>query len=522
MALTTRLLQIIGGLLMLLIGFSVSAAKIETLIMPGEVISGHAKIESECSQCHARLSKTGQNELCLDCHKEVRKDLQSKQGFHGRKAGLSDLECKTCHTDHKGRNTDIVKLNRDSFDHQGTDFALKGAHSGLSCDSCHAKDKAFREARTDCIGCHLKDDPHKKRLGEKCADCHSERNWTDTKFDHAKTDFALKGAHKEVICSACHPNQRYENTPEDCYSCHALNDIHRGRYGQKCADCHTEQRWDKPSFDHAKETKFPLRGRHAKIECEICHTGSLHKDKLKTDCLSCHRADDTHHGRNGKQCESCHNAEAWSKARFDHTRKTDFPLRGKHADVACDSCHRGNLKDKLSSDCNDCHRADDVHRGKQGKDCARCHQESGWGEKVVFDHDLTHFPLIGLHATVPCEECHVSTTFQQAAKDCVQCHKSEDIHKQSLGTNCAQCHNPNGWALWDFDHDKLTDFKLEGAHQGLACVGCHQKAMHGDKVSQSKTCNTCHAQDDKHRGRYGNQCDRCHDQESFEHVDMRP
>jgi len=75
--------------------------------------------------------------------------------------------------------------------------------------------------------------------------------------------------------------------------------------------------------------------------------------------------------------------------------------------------------------------------------------------------------------------------------------------------------------LWSFDHDQATDFKLEGAHAGLACGGCHQQAMHGDKVSQSKTCSACHSQDDRHNGRYGNQCERCHDQESFEHVEMR-
>ncbi|MBI5040495.1 MAG: hypothetical protein HZB57_04650, partial [Gammaproteobacteria bacterium] len=195
---------------MLLAAFTAQAAKLETLIMPGEVIAGHAEYESECARCHERFSKTDQRKLCLDCHKDVRKDLESKLGFHGRTAGLAEQECKSCHTDHKGRDADIVKLNRDSFDHRTTDFALKGAHGGLSCTSCHAQDKPFRAAPSACVDCHREDDPHKQRLGKQCADCHAETTWKNTKCDHAKAEFALKGAHRDVTCGACHPNQRYE------------------------------------------------------------------------------------------------------------------------------------------------------------------------------------------------------------------------------------------------------------------------------------------------------------------------
>lgn len=507
---------------MLLSAQPTHAAKLETLIMPGEVISAHAKVEAECTACHARLGDTPQNTLCLDCHEEVAEDLQSRRGFHGRAPGLADRECRGCHTDHTGRAADIVKLNKDTFDHDGTDFKLKDAHVGLSCDSCHSADQAFRAAPGACIDCHRADDPHQQRLGEHCADCHSERAWTETDFDHSQTEFALQGAHKEVTCGACHPDQRYEQTPGDCYACHALNDVHRGRNGQKCADCHTEQRWDEVSFDHTQDTKFPLRGRHAKLDCEVCHTDAPAKLKLQTDCIACHRADDSHHGRNGTQCASCHGADSWTDARFDHDRKTDFPLRGKHGDLACNTCHRGKLTDALGGDCIDCHRADDVHRGKQGADCMRCHQESGWGDHVVFDHDLTPFPLIGLHATVACEECHVSAVFQDVAQHCNDCHAADDVHQQGLGQDCAACHNPNGWSLWEFDHDTATEYPLRGAHRDLICAACHGKPVQaGADVALATNCSACHAQDDVHRGRFGQSCERCHTEQRFDQVEMR-
>ena len=31
--------------------------------------------------------------------------------------------------------------------------------------------------------------------------------------------------------------------------------------------------------------------------------------------------------------------DEWQETDFDHGRKTDFPLRGKHGRVSCDACH---------------------------------------------------------------------------------------------------------------------------------------------------------------------------------------
>ncbi len=507
---------------MLVLACNAQAANIETLIMPGEVIAGHAEYESECARCHQRFSKTEQSRLCLDCHDKVSEDLQARQGFHGRAPGLSEQECKSCHTDHKGRSADIVKLNRDSFDHKLTDYALQGAHTALPCAACHAADKPFRDAPSACNDCHQKTDPHQGRLGEQCADCHVETSWSKAEYDHDKTDFALQGKHREVICSACHPNQRYEDTPMECVSCHALNDVHHGRNGAQCADCHDAQSWDKPRFDHAKDTDFALRGAHAKLACAGCHSEAPGEQKLATTCIGCHRADDTHHGRNGERCENCHGEANWKESRFDHATKTDFPLKGKHKQALCTSCHRGKLEDPLASGCIDCHRSDDVHQGNQGEDCARCHNEDGWGEQVVFEHDLTAFPLLGLHVSAPCEACHASTNYGEVATACVDCHADDDVHKQTLGEACADCHNPNGWSFWEFDHATATDFALEGAHDGLVCAACHRTPHAGDSLQLSALCSSCHATDDKHNGRFGKQCDRCHDQESFSRVRMLP
>jgi hypothetical protein len=60
---------------------------------------------------------------------------------------------------------------------------------------------------------------------------------------------------------------------------------------------------------------------------------------------------------------------------FDHGR-TRFPLTGKHARLACESCHKTTLKDTPRR-CVDCHKKDDVHRGRR-PNCESCHVTSDW------------------------------------------------------------------------------------------------------------------------------------------------
>jgi hypothetical protein len=88
------------------------------------------------------------------------------------------------------------------------------------------------------------------------------------------------------------------------------------------------------------------------------------------------------------------------------------------------------------------------------------------------------------------------------------------VHKAALGVHCEQCHNPNAWSLWLFDHAKQTNFVLDGAHGELTCDACHKAPDH-NAVKQSKVCDSCHRPDDVHAGGFGRNCDRCHNTESF-------
>jgi hypothetical protein len=497
------------------------AGNIETLIMPGPVASGHADLEENCSDCHASFSKELQRSNCLGCHDHanIAADINDGQGFHGRFTPAREGDCAGCHSEHLGRDADIVGLNEQTFDHRLTDFDLEGTHATLACSGCHEAGARHAEAKSQCFACHEDDDAHRGGLGEECQTCHRPAGWADVTFDHEKeAEYPLTGAHADLGCHQCHVNGRFEQTPSDCHSCHRIDDVHAGRNGVECQACHTTSAWDKPTFDHARETEFPLLGRHGEIACVGCHRGSKFEEPLERECIACHRQDDEHLGKNGPECGDCHEPRGWGEVRFDHAAETEFQLLGAHADLACNACHRRPVHEvELDKDCYGCHAADDAHVGEQGRQCDSCHIEESWQARVRFDHDLTTFPLVGIHAVVPCEACHLTEEFRKAPGACRECHSDESSHRGRLGANCGGCHNPNGWRLWVFDHDTQTNFPLDGEHVGLECVGCHRMPVKND-IELSTQCGVCHRVDDIHNGQFGRDCGRCHVAESFSTV----
>ncbi|MBI5006937.1 MAG: cytochrome C [Nitrosomonadales bacterium] len=514
----------------LLLAFLPLQAQANKLLMPGEVIQGHAKEEEACEKCHKKFDKAAQNRLCTDCHKDVGKDVSEKRGYHGRIEEGKD--CKECHTDHKGRDAKIVILDKNAFDHAKTDFALKGKHADtakVKCEDCHKQGKKYSEAPGKCVECHKKDDDkaHKGKLGSDCAKCHSEKDWKTTSVDHDKFDFKLRGKHEDVKCDKCHLDNKFKETPKQCASCHKKDDekAHKGKLGNKCETCHVDRDWKEVKFDHDKLTKYPLLGKHVEVKCAKCHVDNKFKDTPK-QCSSCHKKEDdkAHKGKFGNKCESCHVEKDWKEIKFDHG-KTKFPLLGKHADpkLKCTGCHKGDIyKDKLPTDCFSCHEKDDKHKGQEGKKCESCHGADSW-TKTTFDHNkMSTFPLLGRHILVSCKKCHATPTFKDAKSDCWSCHEKEDakVHKRRFGTECQDCHNTRDWMAWDFNHDK-TDFKLGGAHKKVAnkCYSCHAKPM-DKKVLLTKSCSSCHDRDDVHNGSFGDRCERCHEGDNWKQVKM--
>jgi hypothetical protein len=178
----------------------------------------------------------------------------------------------------------------------------------------------------------------------------------------------------------------------------------------------------------------------------------------------------------------------------------------------------GEESKKIDMACYSCHKQDDVHKRDQGNKCGDCHDEVSWQHQVRFDHDISVFPLIGQHAVVGCESCHESSVFGDTGDRCDDCHRSDDVHKQKLGEDCALCHNSNAWLLWKFDHDETT-FELKNAHSDLHCENCHRQPL--KNFSSDWLCVDCHRLDDTHQGRFGGECDKCHNDKNFSTINIK-
>lgn len=498
------------------------AQTFDSLVMPGKVIAGHAKLETECKSCHTPFKKADQSRLCRECHKPVAEDIAGKRGYHGLAPAVQDKECKACHSDHKGREANIASFDEKSFNHDFTDFALRNAHAPLECKSCHAPRTKFRDARATCVLCHRKDDKHKGEFGEKCQDCHSDKTWKDAKFDHEKTRFSLAGKHADAKCETCHANNRFKDTPRACVACHRKDDKHKGAFGEKCETCHGAADW-KTTFNHARSTRYPLLGKHAAAKCEACHRAPLYAEKLPTRCVSCHMKDDSHKGTLGDKCENCHKETGWTNTNFEHNRDTKFPLFNKHKAAVCGACHKNGLKEKLPLVCVECHRKNDSdsHQGRFGKACEACHDDKGW-KPSTFDHGKsTRYPLRLSHAKGKCAACHTGPLFvkdggRALPTDCLSCHRKDDAHKGQLGEQCAACHDEGKWTGVPYDHNKAK-FKLTGSHARTLCKSCHKSPQFKDAPS---VCSRCHEGDDVHKKTLGGKCEFCHSTRSWKTWDF--
>jgi hypothetical protein len=414
----------------------------------------------DCAACHKQGNyKIAAFSTCASCHKSP----HPSQTVSGA--------CASCHA------TTTWATKR--FDHSATKFPLVGKHLAATCTSCH-KVSATREkpASGTCATCHA--DPHKAEFKQDCAACHDERGFTPGKFDHTTTRFQLVDGHAKAACTSCHKGQLrngpaarmvadFRGAVTACVSCHA--DPHRSELGQSCETCHSARTFRLPTYHHKNPSDL-FSGQHTTVACERCHApgalkgpaaarttlGAARFAATPTTCASCHR--DVHFGQVGANCERCHSVAAvkFAADRFDHG-SASFALTGGHVPLACEKCHASEtavfpsgsgsairLKG-VSTECVSCHK--DVHLGQVAQTCDSCHDTRAFTVRNYTHKNPPKGFFVGPHVKAECASCHKSATATFPAgkgtamafkigTDCVRCH--EDVHRGSLGRNCASCH----------------------------------------------------------------------------------
>ncbi len=491
-------------------------------------------------------------ESCESCHTPDRSVVRR----HGKSFLLRSRECVSCHPDpHRGNlGTDCRRCHSEErrfrevdFNHDLAAFPLTGAHREVACAECHGEGRWKGIAFAACRDCHQ--DRHSPSLGTRCEQCHATEGWTvhgaQQRFHSEGARFVLEGRHLTVPCTSCHPDGRFRGVAFDqCRRCHTA-DPHAGQFPQDCASCHDVQGFLPAHFDHTR-SRFALTGRHESVECRACHpietramadtdggpAALVRFRPLSLDCAACHPG--PHLGQFKQGCESCHTTGGFGLALtlFSHETGSQFPLRGKHASVACGECHRreagafpaGNGVAVrfvgLTTTCAGCHR--DPHDGQLDLQCARCHDQDHFRPASGFDHARTDFPLDGRHAGLACGRCHpevkppglrptqsAHVLYRPLAHRCSDCHG--DVHQSGGQPDCVQCHTTRSFELAYFNHFR-TDFPLLGRHAAAACVRCHEPAVWRQlKVltfgRRRGLCTDCHQS--PHRSDYAD-CRRCH------------
>jgi len=184
------------------------------------------------------------------------------------------------------------------------------------------------------------------------------------------------------------------------------------------------------------------------------------------------------------------------------------------------------------------------HSQEFGQNCLACHD--GDDRMTKLDHQLTKFPLTGLHLEVRCVECHkvnaaepgirLTNTesgkplsekdpFKSTPTECSLCHAEPQMHKGIFAGSCDQCHSTAGWspALLEgkeFEHTASSGFSLvehsvDYSDRQMVCMDCHGSDL---ATVDQKVCISCHTTPEggiafmtEHLAQFGGNCLQCHD-----------
>jgi len=460
---------------------------------PGPVAAVHARVEAlhegrSCRQCHGGLF-SDMSESCQECHAPVAAQLDGGKGVHGRLGKERGGQCALCHSEH-----------------HGADFAL-------------VNQVAFAQAGLGAV----------------------------ETFDHDLVGFAMRGAHLDLDCAACHTlawtdvlpagERRFQGLLQRCSACHF--DAHEGRMQVTCTSCHGQDDFrDLEAAGH--EAQLPLIGGHGHLDCRACHRpGQAHsldavgerRAPAQRTCRDCHAsphaAGFVERGaplaaegeralpRSADACAACHRpdhgafADAAAALTPTQHAASGFELAAPHDGAACAQCHAGTagpdgaafasrFLGRGQDDCGACH--EDPHGGQFDASplaagaCVACHAATHFTPHLfdVARHAEAALPLAGRHAAAACDACHLQPAgfeprrFRGTTTTCDGCHA--DAHDDFFAPALAKAAPvPHGACAHCHVPTSFADVPRarfdHGAWTGHPLAGSHAEAE----------CGSCHA-----------------------------
>src|SRR6266850_6271527 len=162
----------IGGAVLAVVIVASYFAGLKRVSSPGPVASSHSAIEARCEQCHD-VGKGVADTRCERCHDPSGADRFSQQGHvlfgsgnPHKAAAAADMSCVACHTDHRGRASEVKSVDDRDCGQCHRFSALKG----------HPEFAAVRAQISTGAGLAFGHQRHiveaAKQLGKRCEACH--------------------------------------------------------------------------------------------------------------------------------------------------------------------------------------------------------------------------------------------------------------------------------------------------------------------------------------------------------------
>ena len=250
---------------------------------------------------------------------------------------------------------------------------LRGrAPAGVACEKCHLPEpgaapaarpakgaappvvtRQYKDVSFKCATCHK--DPHLGQVSTDCATCHGTRGeglqgrplrphaLEVPAHGQARDDRPARSATRKetgTFPAGKGTAVRLTGISTECRTCH--KDPHLGQLSTRCETCHDTSSFKIAKYTHPakKETLDFFVGKHAKIACAECHQketfnypagrGTTVRYAVPVDCAHCH--EDPHRGTLGRDCASCHSADALANRLARLPQEGPLPARGQAPD----------------------------------------------------------------------------------------------------------------------------------------------------------------------------------------------
>jgi hypothetical protein len=230
-----------AGLAMVL--FQTDSWALKQLVSPGALSPRHAYLGNRCESCHEPAVGVTVAK-CTACHANAERLLgRQPTAFHA-----SVQECSACHVEHQpasirprvmnhlelarvGART-LERASRSDADSAAT---LKSLETWLRIRGPEQLDTLAARESLNCAGCHDRRDPHFKRFGSDCAQCHTFESWSVPGYQHPSSE--------SKACVQCHQPPPSHFMEHFSMISQTVAGKEHARVDQ-CFECHNTTSWN--------------------------------------------------------------------------------------------------------------------------------------------------------------------------------------------------------------------------------------------------------------------------------------